>query len=70
MVRSCACDALEEWGAAYLTPMLRKAVIQAIHDSTEELLKVRLAAVLAGRKLDMEAILRKLKKSHPPKQKK
>lgn len=64
LLRGCACDALESWEPQQLTPAIRDALRQTIRTSTDELVKARAAALLQGQKLDLEALMRKLKKLH------
>ena len=64
LLRGCACDALEGWEQRQLTPAIKAALRQTIQTSTDELVKARAAALLQGQKLDLEALMRKLKKLH------
>jgi hypothetical protein len=60
--RSCACDVLEAWGSEHLSPTMREAVKQAITGSTDELVQARLAAILEGKRLNVEAFIEHFKK--------
>lgn len=67
LLRSCACDTLESWTQRQLTPAVTEALRQALQTSADEVVKARAAALLQGQKLDLEALMRKLKKLHAKK---
>ena len=67
LLRSCACDVLEAWGADYLSESIKEAIYSAVHSSTDDLVQARLLAILQGKKLDVEAFLQRLKQKQKKK---
>ena len=67
LLRSCACDVLEAWGADYLSESIKEAIYSALHSSTDDLVQARLLAILQGKKLDVEAFLQRLKQKQKKK---
>ena len=61
LLRSCACDVLEAWGPDYLSDTIKEAIYTAMRTSIDDLVQARLTAILAGKKLDVEAFLQRLK---------
>ena len=67
LLRSCACDVLEAWGADYLSESIKEAIYEALRSSTDDLVQARLLAILQGKKLDVEAFLQRIKEKQKKK---